>query len=486
MSKHLLYFGLLLASCGRHGETPQMAAEPSVGAVAAAPTLPVNAVAPISEATASAQENFGNSSFAIAAASSARLGQRIPNMTPFPNSRGYAATYSTKGFIDLENAFFKSFGTNGRTCATCHSPSTGWTVNPADIQSRFLRTNGLDPIFRTNDGSNCAKADVSTPAARWRSYSLLLSKGLFRVEMPIPTDGEFELVAATGVYCNNPMANSVLQLFRRPLPSTNLKFTAAVMWDGRESAPGLTVAQALSKQANDAMVGHAQALSQLPQATRDEIVEFETSLFTAQVSSLANLVADGARGGPQVMATLPFSIGINDTPINPVVFDIFDAWKTRARSAGQAAIARGQTVFNTKKFRIVGVSGQDSQDFVGSCATCHNTPNVGSYSVPEFFNIGIGSATSRTLDMPLYTVKNKVTGATVAVSDLGRAMVTGKWEDIGRFKPSNLRAVATRAPYFHDGSATSLEDVVGFYSKRFNIGFTPMERADLVAFLRSL
>ena len=186
------------------------------------------------------------------------------------------------------------------------------------------------------------------------------------------------------------------------------------------------------------------------------------------------------------MAGLPFAIGINDNPINPVVFNIFDAWKARPMSAGQAAIARGQTIFNTKKFRILGVSGQDSQDFVGSCGTCHNTPNVGSYSVPEFFNIGIGSAASRTPDMPLYTLKNKVTGATVAVSDLGRAMVTGKWEDIGRFKPANLRAVATRAPYFHDGSAASLEDVVGFYSKRFNIGYTPMERADLVAFLRSL
>ena len=480
MGKHLLYFGLLLASCGRHGEAPQTAAEPSLGAVAAASTVPTIS------ATASTQDNFGNSSFAVTAGLTSRLGQKIPNMTPFPNSRGYAATFSTKGFIDLENPFFKSFGTNGRTCATCHSPSTGWTVNPADIQSRFLSTNGLDPIFRTNDGSNCAKADVSTPAARWRSYSLLLSKGLFRVEMTIPRDSEFALVAATGVYCNNPIANNVLQLFRRPLPSTNLKFAGAVMWDGRESATGLTVAQALNNQANDATVGHAQSLTQLPQATRNAIVDFETSLFTAQVSSLANLVADGARGGPQVMAGLPFAIGINDNPINPVVFNIFDAWKARPMSAGQAAIARGQTIFNTKKFRILGVSGQDSQDFVGSCGTCHNTPNVGSYSVPEFFNIGIGSAASRTPDMPLYTLKNKVTGATVAVSDLGRAMVTGKWEDIGRFKPANLRAVATRAPYFHDGSAASLEDVVGFYSKRFNIGYTPMERADLVAFLRSL
>jgi len=43
-----------------------------------------------------------------------------------------------------------------------------------------------------------------------------------------------------------------------------------------------------------------------------------------------------------------------------------------------------------------------------------------------------------------------------------------------------------RAPYFHNGSAATLEEVVGFYEKRFNIGLTPREKADLVAFLRAL
>ena len=65
-------------------------------------------------------------------------------------------------------------------------------------------------------------------------------------------------------------------------------------------------------------------------------------------------------------------------------------------------------------------------------------------------------------------------------------MVTGKWSDIGKFKGPILRGLAARAPYFHNGSAPTLEDAVDFYDTRFNIGLTSHEKADLVAFLNAL
>jgi cytochrome c peroxidase len=65
-------------------------------------------------------------------------------------------------------------------------------------------------------------------------------------------------------------------------------------------------------------------------------------------------------------------------------------------------------------------------------------------------------------------------------------MITGRWKDIGKFKGPILRALAARAPYFHNGSAATLEEVVEFYDTRFNIGLTEQEKADLVAFLRAL
>ena len=49
-----------------------------------------------------------------------------------------------------------------------------------------------------------------------------------------------------------------------------------------------------------------------------------------------------------------------------------------------------------------------------------------------------------------------------------------------------LRGLAARAPYFHNGSAATLGDAVEFYDRRFDIGFTEEQKADLVAFLNSL
>ena len=88
--------------------------------------------------------------------------------------------------------------------------------------------------------------------------------------------------------------------------------------------------------------------------------------------------------------------------------------------------------------------------------------------------------------LPVFTLVNKTTNATVQTTDPGRALITGKWADIGKLKGPILRGLASRAPYFHNGSASTLEDVLTFYDKRFNISFTVQEKADLIAFLNAL
>ncbi len=88
--------------------------------------------------------------------------------------------------------------------------------------------------------------------------------------------------------------------------------------------------------------------------------------------------------------------------------------------------------------------------------------------------------------MPLYTFRNIKTGEEVQTTDPGRALISGKWKHIGRFKGPILRGLASRAPYFHNGSAKDLKAVVDFYQERFNIVFTQREKDDLVAFLRAL
>ena len=72
------------------------------------------------------------------------------------------------------------------------------------------------------------------------------------------------------------------------------------------------------------------------------------------------------------------------------------------------------------------------------------------------------------------------------MTDPGRALITGQWKDVGRFKGPILRGLVGRAPYFHNGSATTLEDAVNFYDVRFDLNLTQRQKDDLVAFLRSL
>ena len=133
---------------------------------------------------------------------------------------------------------------------------------------------------------------------------------------------------------------------------------------------------------------------------------------------------------------------------------------------------------------------------VGKCTTCHDTPHAGDHSVPAPLNIGIADPPLGTDglnasglavgDMPVYTLRNKTTREIKVVTDPGRALITGKWKDIGRFKGPILRGLAGRAPYFHNGSAATLADAVNFYDKRFNLSLTQQQKDDLVAFLRSL
>src|SRR6476661_1493095 len=108
----------------------------------------------------------------------------VENQGPgeFRNEAGIARTVSGSGHIDLNGPFFQSLGTNGRKCVTCHQPSQAWSITPEGARELFDDTDGKDALFRLNDGANSPNADVSTVGKRRKAYSMLLTKGLIRVE----------------------------------------------------------------------------------------------------------------------------------------------------------------------------------------------------------------------------------------------------------------------------------------------------------------
>jgi hypothetical protein len=376
-------------------------------------------------------------------------------------------------------------------------------------------TSGLDPIFRLVDGANCDQnIDTSTVNGRRKAYSLLMKKGIFRISLDVPQNAEFNVLSVVNPYgCGNP---ATLSVYRRPLPAANLRFLSTVMWDGRESSTQTGTQKItymtnpddlktdLAHQAFDATNGHAQATTPLTAQQQNDIVDFEMNLIAAQAYDYkaGALHGNGANGGPQAIAqdtTQLFYIGINDpldqnpsgAAFTPVIFNLFDAWAD-AKDNRRASIARGQALFNSKTINITNVAGLNDDlktpSISGTCGTCHDTPNAGNHSVSAPLNIGVGDPDS-TLDvsyLPVITLQNKTTHEIKVTTDPGRSLITGAWQDVGRMKGPVLRGLASRAPYFHNGSADSLSDVLEFYNNRFNIHLTAGEKKDLIAFLNSL
>jgi cytochrome c peroxidase len=438
------------------------------------------------------------------------------------NLAGTAETVTTTGTIDRTGTFFQPLGTNPRTCETCHSSDQGWTMTTLGVTKLFLTSLGQAPLFNPVDEGARPDEDLSTLLSRLTNFApTLLALGVTRFTRSNPTTSEFNVTAV-----NDPSGFSTTTSFlnfRRPTSVANESLTSSVT---NTAGPG-TVVAALSGLVGGAANLHEQR--QPPPVPADQVaaqVAFQLSLFFAQTidRDAGRLDVDGALGGPTNLMAQPFHIGINDIqgndpsgqPFSPKVFNIFDAWAVydhnpdydhshgygcnsdgpddqthRDRIAtARAAIYRGQELFNNLQFTITGVHGLNDvlgqTTVVGTCSTCHNAPNVGGHSVVRMFDVGTADLPNCNPALPLVTVQNKTTNETRTVCDLGRAAGSHLWADIGGFRAPPLRGLAARAPYFHDGQARTIDDVVGYFDRRFQIGLSGDQKRDLVAFLRAL
>ncbi len=79
--------------------------------------------------------------------------------------------------------------------------------------------------------------------------------------------------------------------------------------------------------------------------------------------------------------------------------------------------------------------------------------------------------------MAVYTLRRRSTGETAQTTDPGQAIRNGQWAGPNRFKTPNIRGLAARAPYFHNGIAADLPALVTFYERSLGFDFTPDEEA---------
>jgi hypothetical protein len=389
------------------------------------------------------------------------LFEEIPNNTPFLNEHGFAATFADAGVVDLSNAFFTAQGTNGRHCGTCHSPEAGWTMNRAMATALFLATDGTHPLFVNNLDTDTPTADMSTVEARWNATTML-RQGLFTRKIGLPATRDYDVVEIddpTGV--STP---TTLFWFRRAQPTANFR-SHTVHWDNALTV-GTDLLEGLKKQVRANIVA-AQQGAPAPETVVEEIAGYERQLWHAQIFvwGAGRLDSEGAKGGPANAAAQPVVQGR---------FDLYDAWQNSSNPY-RRQIWRGQEVFNNVNV----ASGK-------RCGGCHNIANNGQHINGAMFDVGASRPEVADSSRAVFTFQSRVDGSIVRSTDPGLGLRDGNFKNLNKFKTPNLRGLAARAPYFHGGTAETLEDVVDHYEDQLGFDFTSDEEKDLVAFLKAL
>lgn len=459
-------------------------------------------------------------------------GRALPLWVAFPDPSGAVMVMNSDGQIPTSgHPFFEPLGTNGRACITCHQPSNSMSLAVTQIQERWKLTQGKDPVFAAIDGSNCP----TLPQSDKSSHSLLLTRGLFRISEPWPArdssgkpitpDFSIEVVRdPTG--CNTDAtfglhsAHPAISVFRRPRVVGNIRFVpdqslltdagAPAAFTGRLTADGRDTS--LAYQAIDAAHAHEQAAHPLTPEQLRQITAFEQQVFVAQTANttagdLAEV--DGPLGAWSLGRSDPSRHANSNDPHRPIFFEAA-YWTDGGRgdihtpaSAFRASVAGGNLIFSSRPFRIqeaANLPGTSSgHATTGTCATCHNAPMSGANLTHQAMDVGttIPARMNAALpgadqDLPLFKLTcnpgaaHPYLGRVIYSTDPGRALVTGKCSDVGSIVMQQFRGLSARAPYFANGSAATLRDVVDFYDRRFTIGLTESEKTDLTNFLSVL
>lgn len=417
----------------------------------------------------------------------------LPWEEAYDNPDGLVSIFNKGGAVHTAgHPFFEQLGSNGRACVTCHQPSNAMSLSSASLRERWTETQGKDPVFASIDGANCPDLPQAAPD----SHSLLLERGLFRIFLAWPPktaagtaiEPEFRIeVLRDPTGCNtSPVfglkgANPSISVYRRPRVAANLEYVIAgpagvlLMADGREAS--------LRSQATTAAMIHEQAGTPPSPAQLRDIIEFETRIYAAQSADI--------RGGRLNETGGPPALGPQNLADGKVVHSAlssFEVWRKPqgAQDLGlqrefRASVARGSDVFFTRKFQVRGDAA--------TCAKCHNPGET------RWMDIGTTNSevAQGSPQLPLFRITCDVNasphpllGRICYTQDPGRALISGKCADVGAIVLQQLRGLAARAPYFSNGSARTLRDVVDFHDDRFHIGYSPQEKQDLVNFLSVL
>jgi len=408
-----------------------------------------------------------------------------------PNCSGEPCGAVARGFVAFFDRRLHGLDGNGRACADCHMATDHFQLSPADVEARFQRLQSRrehhpdadDPLFRPIDAD-----DFRTNGENATDFSNLRENGLVRITFTLPSNMRL-IDPAT----NAPSAETTVDVWRSVPSVNNVALTGpddVNPWPrGPNAFGGYQLdgrVETLQEQALGALTNHAQIHAAPPQRLLDDLASFQGVLFT---DDRVRALADAVKA---------------DTPLPDP-----DPELNELEQQGKAV-------------------------FVRACSQCHGGPGQSNGQAPVIRFHDIASQCPRPVDAatparfsfaacPTRLARNARTYEITLAngtklrrtsSDPGRALLTGfvggvpAQDDWNKFDVPGLRGIRDTAPYFHNNSAATLEEVVDHYIeffKRVEANLAPVappiastdgvhfdrrptaeERAALLAYLRKL
>ena len=325
----------------------------------------------------------------------------------------------------------REFDGNGRVCATCHLSDSG-SLTPDDVEAAF-QADPTDPIFRALDSDDGLGV----------TYDRLRTHATIRVNLPLPANVELAAdPGATTVTVNRGISSTL----------NNPGIEPVLMQDGRNAS--------LQEQADGAINAHAEPGRQPTNHELNAVAAFQQ--LRRSFYSSARLFRWALGRGPA--PTLP--------------------------AGHTASQIRGKRFFEATP--------------EGLCSHCHGGSALNATNAFLLAPLPVGSRFISAAVSEFNTMGNPVLDfafsdpadpaappVLVSSPDPGRALITGRIEDVNAFRIPTLWGVARTAPYFHDNSAKTLEEMMAHYQAYFaappaNIILSNQDVADIIAYLKLL
>jgi cytochrome c peroxidase len=352
-----------------------------------------------------------------------------------------------QAFVDRQVG---GLGGNGRACADCHMPTNSFQLSPVTVEARYqsllfrrqFDPNADDPLFRPIDAD-----DFRVHGANASDFTTLRRNGLIRITLPLPAN-----VKLIDPATNQPSTEVFVDVWRAVPSVSNVALTGpdGHVFVARGPNPGggyqldarITT---LQDQALGAFINHGE-VQRTPQ-TLDDLAAFQLTLFSSPgVGALANAIAAGITPLPDP-----------DPALSPLEL-------------------QGKSVFMRACAQCHGGAGQSTTSppivarFHDIATTCPRP--VDTISPPRFVFAACPVGLSEKVRTYEFTLANG-TKVRRASSDPGRALLTGfvggppPLDDWNKLDVPGLHGIAQTAPYFHNNSAATLENVVDHYIELF-------------------